>query len=40
MLIVGGIEMKANIMDSGKARRQFKELVRKEQVKNCEKCLA
>lgn len=32
--------MKANIMDNGKAKRQFKELVRKEQVKNCEKCLA
>ena len=31
--------MKANIPTSKKARWQFKELVKKEQVKNCEKCL-
>lgn len=31
--------MKANYLDRNKAMRQFKELVNKEQQKNCEKCL-
>lgn len=31
--------MKANILDSNKAKRHFKNLVRQEQIKNCEKCL-
>ena len=31
--------MKANYLDRNKAMRKFKELVNKEQQKNCEKCL-